>query len=162
MMRTTSRTVAIAVLATVLSFVPVPAQAAAPEATDLTPAFRNAGLALDRLQVIELAGIVIIRGRAADKAQAEEAGPHAASLGYTRVANLIQIAQHDDAQLARAAERELSVHRSLDGCKFRVTTDQGVVRVAGQVRHELQKDVALQVLRNIDGVRAVQVDLNRF
>ena len=159
MMRTITKAVAIAAILMVST--PV-ATAATPQTTDLTPNFRSAGTAIDRLQVVEISGIVIIRGRAADKAAAEAVGAHAASLGYTRVANLIQIAQHDDAQLARAAERELSVHRALDGCKFRVRSEKGTVHVAGSVQHELQKDVAAQVLRSINGVRSVELDLEKF
>jgi osmotically-inducible protein OsmY len=86
----------------------------------------------------------------------------AQSLGYTREANLVQITDNGDVEIAREAERELTVHRSLDGCKFRVTSAQGVVSVAGSVRHELQKDVAVQVLRNIDGVKSVELHLDRF
>ena len=158
-MRTITKAVAISAILMALT----PASlAATPQVTDLTNTFRGAGAAIDRLQVVEIAGIVIIRGRAADKAQAEAVGLHAQNLGYTRVANLIQIATHDDAEIARAVERELSVHRALDGCQFRVTSDQGVVHVAGRVRHELQKDVAAQVLRSIDGVRSVEMNLNRF
>ena len=159
MMRTITNAVAIAALVVILS--PV-ATAAVPETRDLTPNFINAGASIDRLQVYEIAGIVIIRGRAADKAQAEEVGRVAQSLGYGRVANLVQVVENRDAEIARAAEVELSVNRSLDGCKFRVTSEQGIIRVAGEVRHELQKDVAMQVLRSIDGVRAVEVNLNRF
>ena len=159
MMRTITKAVAIAALIIALS--PV-ATAAVPQTRDLTPNFINAGASIDRLQVYEIAGIVIIRGRAVDKAQAEEVGRVAQSLGYERVANLVQIVENRDAELARAAEVELSVNRSLDGCKFRVTSDDGVIRVAGEVKHELQKDVAMQVLRSIDGARAVEVTLNRF
>ena len=54
------------------------------------------------------------------------------------------------------------VHRSLDGCHFRVTSDKGVVKVSGRVTHELQKDVALQVVRSIDGVQSVEVTLDKF
>jgi osmotically-inducible protein OsmY len=159
MMRTITKAVAIAAIVVALT----PAlQAATPHTTDLTDTFRGAGAAIDRLQVVEIAGIVIIRGRAADKAQAEAVGHYAQTLGYSRVANLIQIATHDDAKIARAAERELSVHRALDGCQFRVTSDQGVVHVAGRVRHELQKDVAAQVLRSINGVRSVEMALDKF
>jgi hypothetical protein len=68
MMRTTVQIVAIAVILT--SLTPV-ALAATPEAIDLTPAFRNAGLTLDRMEVYEISGIVLIRGRAANKIQAE-------------------------------------------------------------------------------------------
>jgi osmotically-inducible protein OsmY len=159
MMRTITKAVAIAALVVALS---PAALAAAPEATDLTPNFLTAGASIDRLQVTEIAGIVIIRGRAADKAQAEEIGRVVASAGHGRVANLVQIVENRDAQLARTAEVELSVNRSLDGCKFRVTSEQGVIRVAGEVKHELQKDVAMQVLRNIDGARSVEVALTRF
>jgi osmotically-inducible protein OsmY len=159
MMRTMLKTVAIAVL--VIAILPV-AQAATPQPRDLTPAFREAGLAVDRLQVFELSGVVVIRGRTADRSHAEAIGQYATSLGYTRVANLVQIVENDDLQIARAAERELTIHRSLDGCRFRVSADKGVVTVAGTVTHELQKDVAAQVLRAIDGVRRVEMSLEKF
>ena len=159
MMRTITKAVAIAAI--LIAITPA-AVAASPEAIDLTSQFREAGASIDRLQVYEIAGIVIIRGRTPQKAQAEEIGRMALALGHERVANLIQIVEHDDAKLARAAEVELSVHRALDGCRFRVTSEEGVVRVAGSVTHELQKDVAAQVVRSIDGVRSVQVNLDRF
>lgn len=150
-----------AIVALILTLSPV-ATAAAAETVDLTPNFRSAGASLESLQVYELAGIVVIRGRAANQAQAEELGRIAHNLGYSRVANLIQITENRDAEILRRAEMELSVNRSLDGCKFHVTSQQGVVKVAGVVRHELQKDVAAQVLRNINGIRSVEFDLTRF
>ena len=159
MMRTLTKAAAIA--AVLIAITPA-ASAASPQATDLTNTFRGAGAVVDRLQVYEISGIVIIRGRAAEKAQAEQLNLYAQSLGYTRVANLIQIVEDRDEEIARDAERELTLHRSLDGCEFRVRSDNGVVRVAGRVRHELQKDVAVQVLRGIDGVRSVEVDLSKF
>ncbi|HYI07910.1 MAG TPA: BON domain-containing protein [Thermoanaerobaculia bacterium] len=153
---------AVAFAAILIALTPA-AAAAAPEATDLTNAFVTAGApSIERLQVYEIAGIVIIRGRAAQQSQAEELGRVAQSLGYARVANLVQIIEHRDGEIARQAEVELTVNRSLDGCKFRVTSEQGVVRVAGEVVHELQKDVAAQVLRNIDGVRSVEMKLTKF
>lgn len=159
MMRTITKAVAIAAMLIVMS--PV-ATAAAPQTNDLTPTFLQAGAAVDRLQVSEIAGIVIIRGRVADKAQAEALNHYATSLGYTRVANLVQIVKHEDEAIARAAERELTVHRALDGCRFSVSSDKGVIKLAGRVRHELQKDVAIQLLRTIDGVQSVESTLNRF
>ena len=159
MMSTTRRTVAIAAL--LFALTPA-ALAAAPQTTDLTNQFRAAGATVDRLQVYEVSGIVIIRGRVPDKAQAEILGNYATSLGYARVANLIQIAPNTDAEMTRRAERELTIHRSLDGCRFTVSADKGVIRVAGSVRHELQKDVASQVLRSIDGVKSVEMSLHRF
>jgi osmotically-inducible protein OsmY len=159
MMSTTARTVAIAVF--LIALTPA-ALAATPATIDITDQFRTAGATVDRLQVYEVSGIVVIRGRVSDKQQAELLSRHAASLGYGRVANLVQTIEHHDAEMARAAERELTMHRSLDGCRFTVSADKGVLRVAGQVQHELQKDVASQVLRSIDGVKTVEMNLNRF
>lgn len=159
MMRTIHKAVAIAVI--LIGISPV-ATAATPEVKDLTNSFRNSGVTVDRLQVYELAGVVILRGRTPDRATADALGKYASSLGYTRVANLIQIVEHDDVKIARAAERELTIHRSLDGCRFRVSSDQGVVHVVGTVTHELQKDVAAQVLRSINGVRSVEMNLEKF
>lgn len=159
MMRTIHKAVAIAAILIATS--PV-ATAATPQSKDLTENFRSSGISVDRLQVYELAGVVILRGRTPDRANAEAIGKYASALGYTRVANLIQIVEHDDIEIARAAERELTIHRSLDGCRFRVTSEKGVVHVAGTVTHELQKDVAAQVLRSIDGVRAVEMNLDKF
>ena len=155
-----TRRIATALVLTAL--LSVPAWAAAPEATNLTPAFRDAGTTVDRLEVYEIAGIVIIRGRAVSQADAERLSHHARGLGYDRVANLVQIVRHDDDAIARAAEMELSRHRSLDGCRFSVQSNGGVLRVAGFVQHELQKDVAVQVLRSIDGVQSIETQLKKF
>ena len=159
MMRTINKAVAIAAFILICSPVAI---AAVPEAKDLTQNFLAAGAAVNGLQVYEVSGIVIIRGKAVDQAQAEEVGRLAQSMGYVRVANLIQVVENRDREIARRAEVELTVNRSLDGCKFRVTSDQGVIRVAGEVKHELQKDVAMQVLRSINGVRGIEVNLSRF
>lgn len=162
MTRTMTRAAAPAILfALLIAFSPI-ASAASPEALDLTAKFRAAGASLERLQVYEIAGIVLIRGRAEQKSQAEELSRIAQSLGYARVANLVQIVEHKDDEIARRAEVELSVNRSLDGCRFHVTSEKGNVRVAGMVRHELQKDVAAQVLRNVNGIRSVEFALDRF
>lgn len=150
-----------AVLVTLLITISPVVSAAEPEAVNLTETFRTAGANVENLQVYEIAGVVLLRGRVADKAQAEEVGRIAQRLGYARVANLIQINENRDVEITRRAEIELTVNRSLDGCKFRVTSEQGNVRVAGLVKHELQKDVAAQVLKNIRGIRSVEFDLAR-
>lgn len=154
-------TIKAAALVVILMAITPVVSAASPEAVDLTNTFRAAGATVDRLQVYEISGVVLIRGRVADKAQAEEVGRIATSLGYTRVANLVQVTENRDAEITRRAEIELTVNRSLDGCKFHVTSDQGRVRVAGLVKHELQKDVAAQVLRNVKGIQSVEFALNR-
>jgi osmotically-inducible protein OsmY len=102
----------------------------------------------------------VLRGRTTDPSLAERAGVLALSLGYARVANLIRVvAPPDDAAIQRVAERQLAMHRALDGCKFRVDSTAGVVTVGGKVNQELQKDVAIGLLRQIDGVRSVRSDL---
>jgi len=160
MARTAARLAAVAVL-----FLAITTASAAdsPRTTDLTKAFRDAGVTLDKLQVVEVGGIVVIRGRANEKADAEEVGLVALRLGYARVANLIQVVEvPDDLRIERTAERELTIHRSLDGCRFSVDSQKGVVVVNGSVRHELQKDVAIQLIKGIDGVRQVKLELVRF
>lgn len=132
------------------------------QVNNLTPKFLAAGASVDRLQVFEVGGIVIIRGRTPNKAVAADAARIASDLGYTRVANLVQIVEPvNDPALQRAAERELTASRSLDGCSFRVKATEGVVSIAGRVRHELQKDVAIEIVKNIDGVKAVESSLHR-
>jgi osmotically-inducible protein OsmY len=152
---------AAALVAVLTAMTPI-ASAASPQETDLTNTFIAAGVTVDRLQVYEIAGVVLIRGRVQDKAQAAEASRVAQSLGYTRVANLIQVNENRDREITRRAEIELTVNRSLDGCKFSVTSEQGHVKVAGLVKHELQKDVAAQVLKDIDGIESVVFTLTRF
>lgn len=139
------------------------ARAADPQIRDLTALFCDGGVAVSNLQVLEVGGIVVIRGATADRAQAAAAGEFARSHGYMRVANLVKITEPvDDAVIQRAAERELSVHRGLDGCKLRVSSQNGVIHIAGQVHDELQEDMAVQLLRNLDGVKGVQAALSRF
>ena len=151
-----------ALLAALLMALAPAAIAATPATTDLTNTFRSAGAVVNGLQVYEVAGIVIIRGRTAEKAQAELLSHYAQALGYQRVANLVQIVEHDDVRIARKAEVELSVSRSLDGCRFRVSSNNGVLHIGGTVHHELQKDVAMQIVKNIDGVRSVEMALVKF
>lgn len=155
-------TLSVAAFAAMLILAPLTASAEQPASVDLTAKFVQAGIDISRLEVTEVGGIVVIRGRAVDRAAAETAGAYARSLGYARVANLVQVIEPpDDAKIQRVAERELTIHRSLDGCRFHVETAKGVVTVGGIVRHELQKDVALALLRNIDGVQGVRSSLVR-
>jgi osmotically-inducible protein OsmY len=138
------------------------ARAATGDPVDLTPQFRAAGLNVEALRAVEVGGIVVLRGRTGDRAVAEQAGTVARSFGYQRVANLIQVIERpDDEAIRRMAERQLGLRRSLDGCKFLVASNGGIVRLGGQVQYELQKDVAISVVRQIDGVREVKSDLQR-
>jgi osmotically-inducible protein OsmY len=133
-----------------------------PPTNDLSSGFRAANLGIDDLRVIEVGGIVVIRGRATSRENAEAASTMARSLGYARVANLVQIVEPpDDEAIERRAERALASQRSLDGCNFQLDSDNGIVRIAGTVKYELQKDMAVHVLRGVDGVRTVKSDLHQ-
>lgn len=140
----------------------IPAFAIQPSVHDVTPQLVTAGVTVDGLRALEVGGIVVLRGRTADRASAEQASTIAQSLGYTRVANLIQVFQApDDARIERAVERELSVHRGLDGTQIAVDSTNGVVHLTGKVYSELQKDMAVNLVKTVDGVRAVQASLQR-
>ncbi len=124
---------------------------------DLTPQLQSAGLNIDGLEAVDVGGIVVLRGKTTDSATASRAGFLVQSLGYSRIANLIRVIEPpDDAVIERVAERRLSMTRALDGCRLRVDSNGGVVTVAGKVTSELQKDVALDLVRGIHGVRAVK------
>jgi osmotically-inducible protein OsmY len=133
--------------------------ASAPQTNDLTPTFVSNGVSIDGLRVIEVGGIVVIRGRANDAAQAATASTVAQTLGYSRVANLVTVAPPvDDGAIARRAEREISMHRGLDGSGITVASRDGVVTLASKVARSLQRDAAIALVRNIDGVREVRTD----
>jgi osmotically-inducible protein OsmY len=145
-----------------VSLFAIPAFAIQPPSHDLTQQLVNAGVAVDSLRAVEVGGIVVLRGRTADRASAEAAATVTQSLGYARVANLIQVFQApDDARIERAVERELSVHRGLDGTQIAVDSTNGVVRLSGKVYSELQKDMAVNLVKTVDGVRAVEASLQR-
>ncbi len=145
----------------VVTLAPAAVRAANVDAVDLTSKFQAAGLKIDG-RAIEVGGVVVLRGKADDVASAAAAGTLAQSLGFPRVANLIQVVEPpDDQAIERFVERELGLRRALDGCQFRIDSNHGVVHLAGKVQYELQKDVAINVVRQIDGVREVRADLQR-
>jgi len=143
-----------------LSLIALPSTADSSAVIDLTSQLKSA-VDIEGLSAIEVGGIVIIRGKTTDPAMAQRAGVAAQQLGYARVANLVQVVTPpDDAAIARAAERRLAMHRALDGCHLRVESNNGVVTVAGKVTQQLQQDIAVGLVRQIDGVRGVRSDLS--
>ena len=152
------RHLAAALLLTI--FVPLAQAETAPQSTDLTPQF--AALSnVHGLRAVQVRGIVLLRGETDDPAAAQSASAMAQSLGYARVANLIRVVDKpDDQQIERMAERQLAT-RTLDGCSFHVDSNNGVVTLDGKVRYELQRDLAMALVRNINGVREVRSSLQR-
>ena len=152
-----------AVLAMLFFVTVVPASAAAPEPPrNITAQFAGASLPVETLQAFEVGGIVVLRGRTPLRSAAEAAGQYAQRLGYTRVANLIQVIESpNDVTIRRDAERELAIHPSLDGSRISVESENGIVYLRGSVQHPMQKDMAVAVLRNVDGVREIRDQLER-
>jgi osmotically-inducible protein OsmY len=149
-----------AAVTALLLVVPSAKAADQPPAIDLTQMFRDGGVAVEDLRVVEIGGIVLIRGRATDRVQAEQAGAFATANGFRRVANLVQLVEPvDDAFIERAAERALSRDRTFDDCKLRIASRGGVVHLGGLVHEDLQRDLAVRLIRDINGVKSVQADL---
>ena len=134
--------------------------AVAVRATDVSTRFVLPGSQIDRFRAIEVGGVVVLRGRTSDREAALSAGRIAQALGFLRVANLIEVIEApDDIRIQRVAERELATDRSLQGCRFTVASHAGYVQLRGSVYSELQKEMAVALLQNIDGVRGVTSDL---
>lgn len=133
-----------------------------PQANDVTAQFANAGLNIDNFHAVEIGGIVLLRGDTLSASDAARATTVAESLGYARVANLVRLVDKpDDQKIERDAERRLATNRGLDGCALHIACRDGVVTVSGTVQYELQKDLVANVMRGVDGVRDVKVDLAR-
>src|ERR1051325_6528577 len=162
-MRTTNKLSA-AIFVALLTLTTLPAMARnnnEPPATDITARFTDGGFNIDGFKALEVGGIVVLRGKTFDPAEVTRVADYARTLGYQRVANVVSLAEApDDPAIERRAERALS-NRRLDGCTFRIEAQQGVVHVGGHVQFEMQKDVVASLIRGIDGVRDVKVDLER-
>lgn len=143
-----------------LALMLVPATAAGQTPTveeSLNQALHDAGVYVDKMKVVSVEGIVIVRGRVADLNSFLKAGEVFRSLPGVRVANLLKVSPvPDDQQIELACERALHITRALDGARLRVHSRVGVVTIEGKVRHELQRDAAVNIVRGIDGVREVQ------
>jgi len=140
------------------------AASAQTEVIDLTAAFIKSGVVIDELAVVQISDVVLLRGKTNDRTKAEEAGRIAVTLGYHRVANLIVIVDDAtaDAAIAYTGQRRLELEPALEGCRFRVNSNRGVIRLTGRVHRDAQGDLAIAILSRIDGVKAVHPDLARL
>jgi osmotically-inducible protein OsmY len=121
----------------------------------ITKALREANVPVNGLIVRSVSGVVVVRG-SGDKAAVDQV---LSKLNVPRVANLVTGYAGDDEAIRRQAERQLTSTRALDGSMLHVSCVNGVVRVTGTVQSDLQADVARSVLRGINGVQAVKVEL---
>ena len=139
-----------------------PVKAQAVTDGDFTTALRTAGLPVRNLIVRTVGDITVLRGDADDPATIEKAGQIIRDLGAHRVANLIHVPSvPDDNAIRIAAERQLTQSRALDGCKFTVSCNRGVLKVNGTVQSDLQVDAARNILNSVPGAERVEVALAR-
>lgn len=117
-------------------------------------------LPVDRLSVREVEGILIIRGSARNQSAIERITRLAKEVGFTRVANLVQVTPvADDQAIELRAERHLAQVAGLEGCRFAIDSNDGIVTLSGIVQRELQRDLARTELRRVAGVREVRSNL---
>lgn len=117
-------------------------------------------LPVDRLSVREVEGIVIIRGSARNQTAIERISRMAKDIGFTRVANLVQVRPvADDEAIELRAERHLAGVAGLEGCRFGIDSNDGIVTLSGFVQQELQRDLARTELRRVEGVKEVRSTL---
>lgn len=130
------------------------------------------------IEVQSREGVVTLRGKV-DSAEAKElAGVLASgSDGVHLVNNLVSL---DSTALAKAREKPVDApdgpqpgdswivdkiqasyrfSRHLDGLNIKVASDQGLVRLSGEVVSSEQKTIAVEIARQIVGVRGVDADL---
>jgi osmotically-inducible protein OsmY len=106
--------------------------------------------------------VTIVRGKVPDRASVDQAADILQAAGYRRIANLLTVSSRpDDDTLRRTVERQLLRTRSLDGCRFRVSLQGGVVHLQGTVRRDLQRDLAVDLAKSVEGVREVVSSLQR-
>src|ERR1051326_3546523 len=118
-MRMTNKLSAAIFVALLTLTLPAMARDTQPPATDITARFADGGFNINGFKALEVGGIVVLRGKTFDPAEAARVADYARNLGYERVANVVTIAsQPDDEAIERSAERALASHRTLDGCTF--------------------------------------------
>jgi osmotically-inducible protein OsmY len=133
----------------------------APSLDSLDAALTRESIAVDRWNPQYVDGILILRGRVNSEAKMARVGDLAKESGFRRVANLLQITKNpDDQAIERDAERALAESRALEGCRFSLDAENGVLHVNGTVQQELQKDAARELLKNIDGVREIRAQFS--
>ncbi|MGZ7030497.1 MAG: BON domain-containing protein [Thermoanaerobaculia bacterium] len=130
--------------------------------SDLITAIRNAGLPVSNLIVKTVGDITVLRGDAENPDTIAKAGEIVKQLGAQRVANLITVpAAPDDNAIRIDAERQLAQMRALDGCKFAVSCQHGVLKVSATVQSDMQADAARTLLNTVKGAQRVEVAFAR-
>jgi osmotically-inducible protein OsmY len=123
------------------------------------------------------AGVVTLKGRATSPEGKDLAGSLASNTdGVTSVNNLISISAADsiasrtepqtsnpaeqlsDAWITSKVKSSLIYSRNLDGLNIKVETKEGLVTLNGVVANFAEKELAVEITRNIRGVKGVNAD----
>jgi osmotically-inducible protein OsmY len=127
-------------------------------------------------------GVVTLKGQAKDAEAKQLAGSLASNTdGVTEVNNLISLSARDtqaikeqneaaansvheefsDAWITSKVKSSLIYSRNLDGLNIKVETKSGVVSLDGVVANYAEKELAVEIARNIRGVKGVDADTLR-
>jgi osmotically-inducible protein OsmY len=134
------------------------------------------------IEVAAAQGVVTLKGQAKDADAKQLAGSLASNTdGVTEVNNLISISARDtqaikeqneaqansvreefsDAWITSKVKSSLIYSRNLDGLNIKVDTKSGVVSLDGVVANYAEKELAVEIARNIRGVKGVDADTLR-
>jgi osmotically-inducible protein OsmY len=134
------------------------------------------------IEVSAAQGVVTLKGQAKDADAKQLAGSLASNTdGVTEVNNLISVSARDtqaikeqneaaansvkeelsDAWITSKVKSSLIYSRTLDGLNIKVQTKDGVVSLDGVVANYAEKELAVEIARNIRGVKGVDADTLR-
>lgn len=134
------------------------------------------------IDVTAVQGVVTLKGHAKDADAKQLAGSLASNTdGVTEVNNLISLSARDsqaikeqsqaeansvreefsDAWITSKVKSSLIYSRTLDGLNIKVATKGGVVSLEGVVANYAEKELAVEITRNIRGVKGVDADALR-
>lgn len=134
------------------------------------------------IEVSAVQGVVTLKGQAKDADARQLAGTLASNTdGVTEVNNLISVSARDtqaikeqnqasadsvreelsDAWITSKVKSSLIYSRTLDGLNIKVQTKTGVVSLEGVVANYAEKELAVEIARNIRGVKGVDADALR-
>lgn len=135
---------------------------AADSVGDLNDDLDCAELEVTNLTVKQVDGIVLLQGNTLDPSDVATATRITRAHGFKRIANLIRVTvPQDDRAIEREVERQLARSRGLEGCRFRIESDHGVLTLQGTVQRELQKDAARAIVMSVKGVSRCRSELRR-
>jgi osmotically-inducible protein OsmY len=134
------------------------------------------------IDVTATQGVVTLKGQARDAEAKQLAGSLASNTdGVTEVNNLISLSARDtqaikdqnqaeansvreefsDTWITSKVKSSLIYSRNLDGLNIKVETKGGVVNLDGVVANYAEKELAVEIARNIRGVKGVDADTLR-